>query len=789
MRQKNNLDRHNLITAAILGAVIGIVAFSPIWMRNGGQYMEYGDYFLQYVPFIKEFKRMIASGNISWSWNSFLGDGFVGAYSYYTVFNPFAWIVAIFPDKYILYGTMFATILKLSISMVSSMLFMRCFCKLDTYALIGALLYTFSGFTLVNTNFYFFLDVIAVFPFVLYGLEKLIVSNKSRVYIGALMLNTAINYYFFVSTVIIVIIYVICRLQLYKISFWKKYWGIFCRIAIYSVIGTGLAGIALIPSFYAILGSGKAVESIGTGIGLFYWPQKILEHIRTLVAPIESGRYHAFFDSSTCSSTGVYLPIFGFICVLQWCVTKKDWLKKVCIVLIICYFVPVLNSAFNLFSSTAYTRWLYGMALIFSLVTVLSLEEMEELKKRINQKVLLGVSTFTACLLLVPTVIYYLYKNGISIINRLASVCETEYFMGYSVAIIMLVLTIVNYLGVWYIDITKRYSSKTIIIITSMACTLNFFVYNEINYDLHATDYSNVYYQKKALFEGLENESATYEYRIDYPKQIANYGLFKNMASVNYYNSLQNSGSSMFAQAVGISDNLVDTILVTPENGSEYIDTLLSVKYYYDYDGNSIIPNGFQYLRTENSVDIYENKNYIPMGFIYNTYCTEAQLSDKNPEERAQILLQLLVIKQKDEEIVDKYLKKCSNWNDEFDLSELALKRNEITCNRFMGTSSGFDAEINLLEKNIVFFSIPNDKGWKITVNGEKAHLVEVNYGLLGVCCEAGRNHIVATYHTQGWNYGIVCSFSCLVVWGMLEINNKRLKRGCFNDICYHPRL
>ena len=124
--------------------------------------MEYGDYFLQYVPFIKELKRIVATGSLSWSWNSFLGDGLISAYSYYTVYNPFAWIVALFPDQYILYGTMFAIILKLAISMVTSALYIGRFCKKETYALIGALLYTFSGFTLVNTNFYFFLDVVPI---------------------------------------------------------------------------------------------------------------------------------------------------------------------------------------------------------------------------------------------------------------------------------------------------------------------------------------------------------------------------------------------------------------------------------------------------------------------------------------------------------------------------------------------------------------------------------------------------------------------------------------------------
>lgn len=769
-------SNRSLCIGAFIGAIIGIIAFAPVWLRHGGQYMEYGDYFLQYVPFIKELKRMVVSGSLSWSWNSFLGDGFVGAYSYYTVFNPFAWIVALFPDDYILYGTMFATVLKLAVSMIAAMLYMRRFCKKDSYALIGALLYTFSGFTLVNTNFYFFLDVVAVFPFVMYGLEKLICEGKRTVYVLSLMLNAAINYYFFVSTVFLVVIYVVCRLELYKLSSWKIQWKTFCRIAVYSVMGTGLAGIALVPSFYAILGSGKATETIGTGIDLMYWPQKILEHLRTLVAPIESGRYHAFFDSSTWSSTGVYLPVFGCVCVLQWCFRKKDWLKKVCIVLTICYFVPVLNAAFNLFSSTAYTRWLYGMALVFSLVTAMTLEEMERTNQSINRKLLIGVTLFTTGLLLAPTAIYLLYHFGISVINRFASVCATEYFMGYSALVIVLILTAVNYIALWYIAGTRKYAARTTALIVIAACALNFGVYNAINYDLHATDYSNNYYYEKSLVEGNENIDNHFEYRTDYPGQIANYSLFKNMPSVNYYNSLQNPGSSRFAQAVGIGDNLTDTILLTPTTGGEYTDALLSVKYYYDYDGNSIVPTGFHFLKAENGVGIYENENFIPMGFIYDSYCLEEQLMDMQPEDRAEMMLHTMVIQKADEEMVSNYLPLETNLVVTSDLAALVSERRETVCRYFSGTSDGFTAEINLEQDNIVFFSIPNDIGWKITVNGEPASVVDVNYGLLGICCEVGNNTISATYHTQGWTLGMVCSLTCLAAWLLLEIFSKRIR-------------
>lgn len=784
MSEKKNtyglrLSRRNLCFGAMLGALIGIIAFAPIWIQNNGQYMDYGDYFLQYIPFIEELKRMLVSGNFSWSWNSFLGDGFVGAYSYYTVFNPFAWFLVLFPGKYILYATMFATIAKLSISMIGSMLFMRRFCKSDTYALIGALLYTFSGFTLVNTCFYFFLDVIALFPFLMYGIEVLIFEKKPSIYVIFLMINAAINYYFFVSTVVLIIIYVFFRLELYHVSQWKNQTKTLCHIIVYSILGTGLAGFALFPSFYAILGSKKATESIGTGIALLYYPQNILEHIRTLVAPIESARYHAFFDSSTWSSTGAYLPVFGCTCAIWWCIQKKDWLTNICIALTICFFVPSLNAVFNLFSSIYYTRWLYGYVLIISLMTVRTLEEMEQKKQVISKKLLTGITILTSGLLFIPTIIYFLHRSGISVINRFASACQSEFFMGYSALVIMLVLTVINLIALWFSVGTKKTNAARIISVIIMISALNFCVFNAINYDLHAAQYSTQYYYEKTMIEGSDAPvDSPFEYRIDYPWQVTNYGLFKNRPAVNYYNSLQNPSSTRFAVAVGIADSLKDVILTAPAEGEAPIDALLSVKYYYDYDGNTSIPEGFRYLRTENHVDIYENTNYIPMGFVYDSYCPEERLAGLLPEERAAALLQALVISEQDEAVARKYLPLRGDGAEDLTLSEAASRRRETTCSYFKGTHSGFDATITLETNNIVFFSIPNDKGWEITVNGKPASVVDVNYGLMGICCEAGENTISAVYHTRGWTVGVVCSLSCLAALAFVAfIGRKRCQK------------
>lgn len=769
----NSPKNKYIIIGIMLTLAIGIISFMPILIRNKGQYMDFGDYYQQYIPFIKELKRMLLSGNLSWSWNSFLGDDFVRGYSYYTIFNPFAWFVLLFPNDMILYGTLIATLIKLVVSTLSALFYIRLFCKEDKYALVGAIMYTFSGFTLVNLYFYFFLDIIAIFPLLMYGLEILIRKRIHKVYIISLALNAAINIYFFVSTVFLVIIYLFFRLEIYNFDEWKNKWLLIFDIFLSSVLGVGIVSIAIIPSLLSILASGKAAENIASKIAYIYFPSNFIEHIKTFMIPSESACYHAFYDSSSWSSTGMYLPVFGIVLVVQRFIRKnRDWITKLCILLSLLYLFPVTNGLFNLFSNLNYTRWLYCLVLLFSLVSALEIEDIVSDDSIINRKVLIVITAISAILCLFPTTIYILYRNGIYLLNFIANVCVTDLFIGYKRMVILQFITFINYLLMWIVLKNRQITKKFIILIICLGSAINFGVFNEINYDLNQTKYNTKQFYDKSI-EVQVNNSNNFQHRIDYPNIIYNYGLFRNLPSVNYFNSLQNFKSSKFAERVGICGNVGATILTTPKKNGQYTDTLLSVKYYYDYDGSTKIPEGFKFYKTENNVDIYKNLNYIPMGFTYDSYCLEGDIKNLSKTDKSITLLNTMVIPKNEEKEVSKYLSKFDIVNVDKNLTKLSSDRNKITCDSFNGDSSGFKASINLESANLVFFSIPNDKDWEIKVNGKVVDPIEVNYGLMAIECDKGTNKIIATYHNKGLKIGIIGSAIFVVICLIIFIFKK----------------
>ena len=102
-------------------------------------------------------------------------------------------------------------ILKYVAAGLFSFLYLRRFCGKDIYAVIGSVLYAFSGFQSVNLLFYHFHDVVAFFPLMLIGLEKLMTEHKKGFFAAAVGLNAFLNYFFFVGEVLFIILYFCVR--------------------------------------------------------------------------------------------------------------------------------------------------------------------------------------------------------------------------------------------------------------------------------------------------------------------------------------------------------------------------------------------------------------------------------------------------------------------------------------------------------------------------------------------------------------------------------------------------
>ena len=143
--------------AFLLGAFLALLALAPAILPYGGRFVTRGDFIEQQLPFILETRRILRGGLNSYSFNTFLGAPAVGSYAFYTLGSVFVWPLALLPKALIPFGISVMAVLKHAVCALTSFCYLRRMIRDERLALLGCVLYAFSGFTVVN--------VVSRFPF------------------------------------------------------------------------------------------------------------------------------------------------------------------------------------------------------------------------------------------------------------------------------------------------------------------------------------------------------------------------------------------------------------------------------------------------------------------------------------------------------------------------------------------------------------------------------------------------------------------------------------------------
>lgn len=239
--------------AFFLGAFLALLALTPAILPYGGRFVTRGDFIEQQLPFILETRRILRSGLNSYSFNTFLGAPAVGSYAFYTLGSVFVWPLALLPKALIPFGISVMAVLKHAVCALTSFCYLRRMVKEERLALLGSVLYTFSAFTIVNTQFYHFLEVIAFFPLILLGMEDAMSDHPRRGLLALFCgLNTLTNYYFMLSSALLAALYFVFR---FFSADWKPrrtFKNVFMLIFECGA-GCALAGVLLVPSMLFML--------------------------------------------------------------------------------------------------------------------------------------------------------------------------------------------------------------------------------------------------------------------------------------------------------------------------------------------------------------------------------------------------------------------------------------------------------------------------------------------------------------------------------------------------------
>lgn len=757
--------KNNYIKAFLAGLILACVMIVPFIIKGHGIFTMVDDFNYQQIPFNMLSNAAVKSGQTGWNWYTDLGSNFIGSYSFYTLGSPFFWLSLIFPAVIFPYLIGPLLILKYSVAAVTAYAYIQRFVKYKPYAIIGALLYSFSGFQMVNLMFNHFHDVVALFPLLLIGLEELIEHKRFIVYTLSVALMSTVSFFFFEGQVIFLIIYFCVRFLSYD---FKKHIKDVPKCLAGGLLGMGVSGFILIPSILFTLQNPRVGAGYFTGMdALMYEKDRYLLLLKAFFMPAEVPQQISSIIRYNFMSCEIYLPLVGGILVIMYIVCKKSWISRMLKVSLAFALIPALNSLFSGFSTIPYFRWLYMPILIMALASAAILDQREGLEEKRVKKVFVGyVSVF---ILMVGFIGLYPWsgESGHAVYRPLAYIFLT------AAALIGIVWT---YMGMK----CKTRRHTVMVLAVGIGCFMAVLGWRHImkSQQVYADESTEKYCQNFLdIAEGVNiPDGDNYRVHIDSalggeipPYLTSNLSLILQVPSVESYHSNISPSVYDFYDSLGIQR--MDGVVTQLPDDQFGIFDFLSVGYVLTKDSQDGMPV------------FVENENFLPMGLVYDYYIPRSEFMSIDSEFRHKVLIKAMVIDDDQEALAARYLQKLPADElerlSDSDYSADLQARKALAAYDFSRNSNGFKASVEAGHGTWVYFTVPYDRGWTAQVNGQAVEITKVN-GFMAVPVAEGDHEIVFSYNTPGLKLGIIAtSGSCLLliaggVYGIRKQGKKR---------------
>ena len=766
-----------------LCALTAAVFFLPFYILDGGFFHYAGDFNSQQISFYRYMNGFVKGAGYpdstfagaphnTFSWATDLGSGVMNAYSFYLYGSPFFWLSVLLPQSWLPYMMVPLLVLKFGVAGGGAFLYLRRYVKNENYAVLGACLYALSGFAVYNVFFNHFVDVVALFPYLLWALDEAIYEDRHGLFAFWVAVNLLNNYFFFVGQVIFLCIYFVCKLTAKDFRLSGRKFG---HLLWESVLGVAMGCLLLFPAVLSLLQNPRTIDlSSGWGFLTYAKVQQYLAILLSWILPPDSPYLTSVWSEGVIKWTSMtaYLPLCSLAgAMAYWRSRKADSKKRIVAVCAVCALVPVLNSAFYALNSSYYARWYYMPTLILAAMTVNALEDPDvdlDAPARGIGWIMLATLVFAV----VPV------RDDTTETWSFGVLKNPEQFfvvLGFGLLGLMLYRVLCSK---WRQD--SRFAQRMTAAVLVFGCAFTMVHIGIGKFGQWHTDSDLVEQDTNALL--LKNDLPEGDYRIDTYKIHDNIGMWLDKSCLQYFGSTAAPSILSFYPGLGVKRD----VRSEPEITNYALRGLLSVEYLittpeqresFEDEADA----GWTYLADVDGYTLYHNDNYVPMGFTYDYYVTKATYEASVKTLRSNLLLRALVLEDEDVKAYGQYL---TELPDEM-LEELyydsytqdCADRRAHSCSVFQMNNAGFHAEITLDKPNLVFFSVPYDDGFTAYVNGEKTDILQVDEGLMAVLCPPGASSIDFVYQAAGLSASRVVTAVAIPVWVVYVAYFVRRKR------------
>ena len=700
-----------------LCALTAALFFLPFYLIDGGFFHYAGDFNSQQISFYRYMNGFLKGSGYpdsafttvrnTFSWATDLGSGAMNAYSFYLYGSPFFWLSLLFPQNWLPYLMVPLLVLKFAVAGGGAYLYLRRYVKNIDYAVLGAVLYTFSGFAVYNVFFNHFVDVVALFPYLLWSLDEALYEDRRGWFAFWVAVNLLNNYFFFVGQVLFLAIYFVCKLSTGDFCLSVKK---FVLLAFESLLGVAMGSLLLVPAVLSVLQNPRTIDlSSGWGFLTYSKVQQYLAILLSWVLPPDSPYLTSIWSEGVIKWTSMtaYLPLCSLAgAAAYWRARRGDSKKRIVGTCAVFALVPVLNSAFYALNSSYYARWYYMPVLILAAMTVNALED-HNTDLRSPVRGLSWIMLATVAFAVVPVQDSDTGSWSFGVLKNPGQYCVV---LGFGLAGLAVYKAVCCK---WRAD--RRFAQRMTAAVLVFACLFSMVHIGIGKFGQWYTDSDLVEQDTNAI--ALKQDLPEGSYRIDTYQIHDNIGMWLDKSCLQYFGSTAAPSILSFYPALGVKRD----VRSEPELSHYALRGLLSVEYLIttpEKQGafEAEADDGWIFDSAKDGFVLYRNKNYVPMGFCYDYYLTESEYEAAAKPSRANLLMRALVLTDEDAGTYGKYLTPLPEEK-QYDLDYDAYvsdcsDRRAGAAEVFQMTNSGFHARITLEKENLVFFSVPYDDGF-----------------------------------------------------------------------------
>ena len=817
--EKIRLGQQEIISFLLpLLAMLGIFVAKGVFPFGKESFLR-TDLYHQYAPFFQEFQRKLQSQeSLLYSFHIGLGSNFIALIAYYLA-SPLNWFIFLFPKGLVIEYVSYLVLLKIALAGATASLYFRYhFQKNSPYFIIFALFYALSGYIAAYSWNVMWLDCVLLFPLILLGLERMMDRGEVGLYTVSLALSILSNYYISIMICLFLVVYFLFQ---FFFILRERRQGIFLilfRFGLYSLLAGAMAAVFLLPAYFALRFTASSSISfpktftqyfgiidmlarqfafVETEQGLKHWPNIYAGTLLLFLIPlyyrnqsISLSRkcfyailsiffflsfsinvlnfiWHGFHYPNSLPARQSFLYIFllltqgAELMVKRKGNTKKDYSLS----FFLCFVFALLCQ--KLITVEGFHWSVFYMGMLFSfLYYLLFVLEKKAFTPRSFFYTLLALcfieATANMAVTSVPTTNRANYLEGQKETATLLSEVKLEDSDFYRVDRADRKTkddgALMQYPSASIFSSTAYGKMSEVYTLLGMEASTNAYAINGAT-PLMNSLLSVKYLITKEELKNAEEQGLAYwtgegDYRLYENTQTLPVGFALSEEELNQWNEkagtpalVQNSISESLT-----GENALETILGERE-GEDYSFTADEEGHYFAYVNNTKVEEvKVQFPEREKSYDHVDRGYLLDLGYL--SAGTEVKLSSKTEGQSM------------DATVYRFHYDVLSDFVEA--LSGRGFKLGKMNARTIEGT-------VQAKEEGKIFFSIPYDPGWKVTVDGNKVEPEAIFTGFLGVPVSEGQHTIRLQYTPEGWRFGLLLSFTAILFFAAFLLIRKKL--------------